>query len=258
MRVAALYDIHGNLPALEAVLEALRQADVDQIVVGGDVVPGPMPRETLRRLLDLDLPVQFLHGNGERALLALLAAPHERAVTYWGTTSGQPLPERYRPAYRWTAQQLQPDDQTVLAHWPKTLQLEIDGLGVVLFCHATPRSETELFTRVTPAERLAPLLEGLGVSVVVCGHTHMQFDRPVGHTRVVNAGSVGEPYGAPGAYWLVLEPDVQVRHTPYDLALAAERIGATAYPAAQEFVHDMLHPPSERDMLELFTPWEVT
>ena len=90
MRVAALYDIHGNLPALEAVLEELRQADVDQIVVGGDVVPGPMPRETLRRLLDLDLPVQFLHGNGELAMLALLAAPHEGAVTYWGTTSGEP------------------------------------------------------------------------------------------------------------------------------------------------------------------------
>jgi len=258
MRVAALYDIHGNLPALEAVLEAVRQANVDQIVVGGDVVPGPMPRETLRRLLALDLPVHFVHGNGERALLALLAAPHESAVTYWGTTSGAPLPEQYRPAYRWTAQQLQPDEQSMIARWPKTLQLEIDGLGVVLFCHATPRSETELFTRVTPAERLVPLLDGLGVSVVVCGHTHMQFDRQVGRTRVVNAGSVGEPYGAPGAYWLVLGPDMQLQHTPYDLALAAERIGATAYPAAQAFIHAMLHPPAERDMLELFTPWEVT
>jgi predicted phosphodiesterase len=257
MRVAALYDIHGNLPALEAVLDELRQADVDQIVVGGDVVPGPMPRETLRRLLDLDLPVHFLHGNGELAMLALLAAPHEGAVTYWGTTSGEPLPERYRPAYRWTAQQLQPDYQPVLARWPKTLRLEIGGLGAVLFCHGTPRSETEVFTHLTPAERLAPLLDGLGVSVVVCGHTHMQFDRQVGRTRVVNAGSVGESYGAPGAYWLLLGPDVQLRQTPYDLALAAERLGATAYPGVQAFVQGMLHPPSEGEMLELFTPWEL-
>jgi predicted phosphodiesterase len=60
MRVAALYDIHANLPALEAVLQDIYQAGVDQIVVGGDVVPGPMPRETLRRLLDLDLPVQYI------------------------------------------------------------------------------------------------------------------------------------------------------------------------------------------------------
>ncbi len=245
MRVAALYDIHANLPALEAVLEELRHADVDQVVVGGDVVPGPMPRETLRHLLDLDLPV----------ILALLSAPHEGAVTYWGTTSGEPLPEHYRPAYRWTAQQLQPDERPLLARWPKTLRLEIEGLGAVLFCHATPRSETEVFTRLTPAERLAPLLDPLGVSVVVCGHTHMQFERQVGRTRVVNAGSVGEPYGAPGAYWLLLGPDVQLRQTPYDLALAAERLGATAYPGVQEFIQGMLHPPSEGEMLELFTPW---
>jgi predicted phosphodiesterase len=257
MRVAALYDIHGNLPALEAVLEELRRADVDQIVIGGDVVPGPMPRETMRRLLDLDLPVHFLYGNGELAMLALLAAPHEGAVTYWGTTSGGPLPEQYRPAYRWTAQQLQPDYQPVLARWPKTLRLEIGHLGAVLFCHGTPRSETEIFTRLTPAERLVPLLDGLGVSLVVCGHTHMQFERQVGRTRVVNAGSVGEPYGAPGAHWLLLGPDIQLRQTPYDLVLAAERIVATPYPGAQAFVQDMLHPPSESEMLQVFTPWEL-
>ena len=257
MRVAALYDIHGNLPALEAVLDELRHADVDQLVVGGDVVPGPMPRETLQRLLDLDRPVHFLHGNGELALLALLAAPHEGAVTYWGTTSGQPLPEQYRPAYRWTAQQLQPDYPPVLARWPKTLRLEISGLGAVLFCHATPRSETDIVTRLTPAERLASLVDGLGVALVVCGHTHMQFDRQVGRTRVVNTGSVGEPYGAPGAFWLVLGPDIQLRHTPYDLARAAERISATAYPQGHEFVHGLLHPPAEDDMLAMFTPWDV-
>ena len=87
MRVAALYDIHGNLPALEAVLQEVRDAQVDQIVVGGDVVPGPMPRETFKRLLDLDLPVQFIHGNGELAMLAQMAAKDESSVTYWGTTS---------------------------------------------------------------------------------------------------------------------------------------------------------------------------
>jgi len=96
MKVAALYDIHGNLPALEAVLYDVRQAEVDQIVVGGDVVPGPMPGETLRRLLELDIPVQFIHGNGELAALAQMAARDGGPVTYWGTASGAPPPNRFK------------------------------------------------------------------------------------------------------------------------------------------------------------------
>jgi len=144
MQVAALYDIHGNLPALEAVLEDIRRADVEQVVVGGDVVPGPMPRETLRRLLDLDLPVQFIHGNCEPAVLAQMAAPNAGAVTCWGTASGAPLPEPLRQAMHWTARQLHPDYGPVLASRLKTLRLDIRGLGEALFCHGTPRSETEI------------------------------------------------------------------------------------------------------------------
>ena len=264
MRVAALYDIHANLPALEAVLQDLRQAGVDQVLVGGDVVPGPMPRETLRRLLNLEVPVSFIHGNGELAMLAQIraersrstAATDESRVTYWGTVSGAPPPEPVRVIYRWTAQQLKPDFEPVLASWPRTLRLEVDGLGDVLFCHATPRSETELFTRLTPEERILPLFEALGASVVVCGHTHMQFDRMVGTTRVVNAGSVGEPIGEPGACWLLLGPDVQLRRTPYDLSEAAKRIRATDYPQAAEFAQEVLEPPSEADTLKLYTEWE--
>ena len=258
MRVAALYDIHGNLPALEAVLQDIRQANVDQIVVGGDVVPGPMPRETLRRLLDLDLPSHFIYGNGELAILAQMGGERTGSVTYWGTTSRARPPESIVEIYRWTAAQLQPDLEPVLAHWPKTLQLEIDGLGQVLFCHSTPRSETEVFTRLTSEDRLLPIFQGLNAPVVVCGHTHMQFDRMIGRTRVVNAGSVGMPFGEPGAYWLLLGPDVQLRHTRYDVAKAAKRIRATGYPQAQHFAaHNILQPPSEKEMLEAFAKAEL-
>ena len=145
----------------------------------------------------------------------------------------------------------------MLASWPKTLHLEIPGLGEVLFCHSTPRSETEVFTRLTPEERLLPLFDGLNVSVVVCGHTHMQFDRTIGKTRVVNAGSVGEPYGEPGAYWLLLGPDVELRYTSYDLTKAVERIRATSFPGVEDFVRDITGPPSETQMLELFTKAEL-
>jgi predicted phosphodiesterase len=258
MRVAAICDIHGNLPALEAVLQDIRQAHVDQIVVGGDVVPGPMPRETLARLLDLDIPVQCVYGNGELAVLAQMAATDPDTVTYWGTTSGAPLPEPLREVVRWTAQQLHPEYERPLASWPKTLSLEIGGLGTVLFCHATPRNETEIFTRLTAEERLLPVFEGLNVSVVVCGHTHMQFDRMIGRIRVVNAGSVGMPFGEPGADWLLLGPDVQLQHTDYDLTEAAARIRGTRYPQAEDVAaHYVLQPPSEREMLDVFGKAEL-
>jgi putative phosphoesterase len=242
MRIAAIYDIHANLPALEAVLQDIRQAAVDSIVVGGDVLPGPMPRETIGCLLDLDMPVQFLQGNGDREVLALM----EGLETDWYHTAS----EQWREPVRWSAQQLQTEHRRLLTGWPKTLTIEIPGLGEVLFCHATPRSDSEVFTRRTSEDRLLRLFQGLNVAVVVCGHTHMQFDRRIGGIRVVNAGSVGMPFGDPGAYWLLLGPNVQLRRTPYDLAKAAERIRETTYPQAQDFAaRNVLEPASEEETL---------
>lgn len=247
MRVAAIYDIHANLPALEAVLLDIRQAEVDQIVVGGDVVPGPMPHEALECLVDLNVPVHCIYGNGEVAVLEQMAGKEPALV-----------PESYRPIIRWTAEQLHPEHQRLLSAWPKTLRIEIAALGEVLFCHATPRSENEIFTHLTPEERLLPIFERLGVPMVVCGHTHMQFDRMIGGTRVVNAGSVGMPFGEPGADWLLLGSDIQFRHTPYDLTKAVERIRDTNYPQAEAFAaRNVLKPPSQREMLEVFTRAEL-
>jgi len=255
--VAVLCDIHGNLPALEAVLAEVASAGVDRIVMGGDVVPGPMPRECLDRLLTTDVPVQFVRGNCERSVLAQMAALQGAPVTYWGTTSGNPLPEKDQQIMRWTALQLGPDDERLFASWPRTLTLEIDGLGKVLVCHATPRSETEVFTRLTPEERLRPLFETLDAALVVCGHTHMPFDRQVGRTRVINPGSVGMPFGEPGAYWALLGPDVQLRRTTYDLGQAGAAIRATSHPYADEQAQQILKPPAEKETLELFESFAV-
>jgi len=86
----------------------------------------------------------------------------------------------------------------------------------------------------------------------------MQFDRMVAGIRVVNAGSVGMPFGEPGADWLLLGPEVQLRHTAYDLATAAERIRGTDYPQAKEFAaRSVLHPPSKKEMLEAFSRAEL-
>ncbi|HEX6965490.1 MAG TPA: metallophosphoesterase family protein [Gemmatimonadaceae bacterium] len=247
MRVAALYDIHANLPALEAVLEEVRQADVDQVVIGGDVFPGPMPSETLERLLAFDRPVQFIRGNGDRAVLERMAGRESDA-----------LPAQAQESVGWVAEQLDADQRQLMETWPQTHIIEIPGLGAVLFCHATPRSDTEIFTKLTPEERLRPLFEGPDVPLVVCGHTHMQYVRTIGSVRVVNAGSVGMPFGDPGAYWLLLGPNVQLRRTTYDLTAAAERVRRTTYPQREEFAaRSILQPKSEHEMLEAFAKVEV-
>jgi predicted phosphodiesterase len=243
MRIAVLYDVHGNLPALEAVIAEARAEGVDRVVVGGDVLPGPMPREAMDLLLDLDIPTLFIRGNGDREVLA---AMH-------GDTSPT-LPESVREVIRWNARQLGPRHERALASWPGTLRLPLGDSGEdVLFCHATVRNDTDIFTRRTPDARVAQLFEGVGAGLVVCGHTHMQFDRMVGATRIVNAGSVGMPFGPPGAWWLLLDPDARLRHTTYDLEDAAARIRATAYPQAATFAEDnILRPPSEEAMLGAF------
>ncbi len=244
MSVAALYDIHGNLPALEAVLEEIRHAGVDRIVVGGDVLPGPMPRDTLDCLLGLDVAVEFIYGNGEVAVLDRLA----------GRTSPS-VPEPYRPAILWNAEQVRGGHAGLMAGWPLTLRLEIPGAGSVLFCHATPRNDNEIFTVLTPEERLLPVFDGLNASVIVCGHTHMPFDRTIGRTRVVNAGSVGMPFGEPGADWLLLGGEgLQFRHTAYDLTAAAARVREMAMPWPEDYAaRYILGPPSAADMLDMFT-----
>jgi putative phosphoesterase len=240
MRVAALYDVHGNLPALEAVLAEVRQAGIEEIVVGGDVLPGPMPRACLERLRDEAVPVHFIHGNGESGLLAEID----------GSEAGR-APEAVRGIMRWVGAQLEPEHARWLRTWPGTFRMTVPAIGEVLFCHATPRNDTEIFTRLTPDERLRPLFEGLDVDLVVCGHTHMQHDRTIAGLRVVNAGSVGMPFGKTGANWLVLGPDVQFRHTAYDLADAARRVRQSDYPEAEEFAgRDILNPRAEAEMLE--------
>lgn len=247
MRIAALYDIHGNIPALEAVLRDVEAAHVDRVIVGGDVMPGPMASESLARLLNLGLPTEFILGNGDREVLAARAG-----------RMSEKIPEDFRATIAWNAAQLAEDAAQRVSRWPATLRVPLEPLGDVLFCHATPRSDTEIFTRDTAEERLLPIFAATGAAIVVCGHTHMQFDRTIGTTRVVNAGSVGMPFQVPGAYWLLLGPSIELRRTTYDLTAAAARIRATPYPRAEEFAEgNVLHPPSESEMLATFARSEV-
>jgi predicted phosphodiesterase len=240
-RVAALYDIHGNLPALEAVLAEVRREHVDTIVVGGDVLPGPMPRECLDLLYSTGIRTEFIHGNGESAALeALRGGALER------------VPEAFRDGIRWSAQQLPDEYSAAIASWPLTVTLDVDGLGKVLFCHASPRNDTEIFTKPSPDDRVRMMFAGVDATIAVCGHTHMQFDRVVDSLRVVNAGSVGMPFGEPGAYWLLLGPGVQLRFTSYDLKSAVSLISGSSFPGSDTFSGFVLSPRTEQDMLALY------
>jgi putative phosphoesterase len=207
VRVAALYDVHGNLPALDAVLAEVPGDAV--IVVGGDVAMGPSPGGTLERLRALGGRVRWIRGNADRELMvgeAGLAPPD---------------------ALDWVRGQLSAEQIEFLHGLPERLELDIEGVGRVLFCHATPRNDTDIFLEGTPEERVAPLFAGVEADLVVCGHTHMQFSREIAGVRVVNAGSVGMAYDdEPGAYWLALGPGVEHRRTVYDQA----GLEASAFP----------------------------
>jgi predicted phosphodiesterase len=196
LRVAALYDIHGNLPALEAVLA---EVDADVILVGGDVAAGPWPSETLERLQDVGDRVRFIRGNADRELT--------------DDGKGKAPPE----VLDFVRRRLSAEQLDFLGRLPLTDSIDVDGLGPVLFCHATPRDDEEILTRISPDGRWRTVLSGVRERMVVCGHTHVQFDRVIHGIRVVNAGSVGMPYEhEPGAYWLSLGPGVEFRRTQYD------------------------------------------
>jgi putative phosphoesterase len=240
VRVAALYDIHGNLPALEAVLADVDEARADLVLVGGDVVTGPFPSETLERLSGLGDRAYFIRGNADRVLVEDAGEP----------TGPSPWPERQA----WTRAQLTDEQRRLLATLAHTAAMEVGGLGEVLFCHGSPRSDEEIITRVTSPERLSEIMSGVGQRVVVCGHTHVQFDRMIGGVRLVNAGSVGMPYeDEPGAYWALLGPDVELRRTEYDLERAAAAIRASGFPGADEFADEhVLHPAGADEATEQF------
>jgi diadenosine tetraphosphatase ApaH/serine/threonine PP2A family protein phosphatase len=219
--------VHGNPAALEAVL---KEAGDATIVFGGDLAAGPFPVETLDRIMELDALV--IRGNADRALLE---------------DPGEGL------ADHWVAERLDDRHLEFLAALPETVELEVDGVGRVLFCHGSPRSDEEMILETTPDEWLRDMLQGVAAEVVVCGHTHMQFDRRADGRRVVNAGSVGLAYGAPGAHWLALGPAVEHRRTAYDNDAFADRVAASDWPKAERFAEENIrNHPSREDVLEFF------
>jgi predicted phosphodiesterase len=223
MKVAALYDVHGNLPALEAVLGEL-PGDVDAVVFGGDLVWGPWPRDCLVRAESLGERAFFVRGNCETLVLG---------------GSGE---------YAWAREQLDDDQLRRIAAWPATATLDVDVLGATLFCHATPRSEDEILFAESPAARWADALAGVAEHTVVCGHTHLQFEREIAGHRVVNGGSVGAPTVRPVAWWALIGPDVELRTTSYDTE-ATIAAAAAFVPDVHGVARWLRKPPSSEERI---------
>jgi len=211
MNVAVLSDIHGVLPALEAVLAEPDVEAADRIVLLGDMLAGPMPVETLDRLLGLGSRAIWVRGNADREL---------------------------------------PADLPVLDALPLTVSL--DG---VLFCHATPRDDTEIVLVDSPLERWAEVFSGVAEETVVLGHTHMPFVRLADRRLVVNPGSVGMPYGARGAHWALLGDGVRLRRTSYDVEAACRFLASrSAYPDIEAWAdYFVRNPASDAEALRVFS-----
>lgn len=227
MRVAAIGDIHGNLPALEAVLAELEREPVDRVLVVGDTISGPWPVESFDLVTRLGADV--VRGNADREVV-----------------EGS---DRFGALATWCADRLGDERLAAAASWPLTRELDVDGLGRVLVCHSTPESDEPIYTQLTPEDELLALFHGVDADVVVCGHTHMQYDRRLtGGLRIVNPGSVGLPYeGAPGAYWALLGPDVELRRTEYDADAAAAAIRETGAPVDERLLAHLLDPPGPEE-----------
>lgn len=198
--LGVLYDIHGNLPALERVLEDAGREDVDRWLLGGDYgTPSPWPEETLARLRELP-NATWIRGNGERWLREPPDIPEvlEAYDRFRGTVSDE------------------------VADWLYGLpaQAEMDG---ILYVHGSPLADIDSFSPEPDDEEDQRLLAGVRERTVVFGHSHQQFRRPgPDGTHLVNPGSAGMPLdGDVRAAWATWDGDFEFRRTEYDVARAA-------------------------------------
>jgi putative phosphoesterase len=227
LRVAALADVHGNAPALEAVLAEVAREQFDLIVFCGDLTWGPLPSETLALVAALDVPARFVRGNADRMV---------------GVE-----PEGRGP---WMAEHHDAEQTAFVNGFESHVVVDVDGLGPTRFVHGSPRSDEECVTPETPAERVAEFMADVPERVVVTAHVHVSYDRVVDGVRLVGPGSVGRPYeGEPGARWALLGPDVELRRTEYDYEATAALYRASGIPEAEQDVEILLHPPTRAEVI---------
>jgi putative phosphoesterase len=228
-RVAVIADVHGNAPALEAVLAEVAREAPEVVVSCGDLTWGAEPEAVYRLARDLEAAV-FVRGNAERAVLE-------------GTSD--------TPRAAWMQGQHDDELRAFVASFQEQAVVDVQGLGAVRFCHGSPRSDEECVTPATPEERVRKFMSGVEERVVASAHVHIQFDRAVAGIRSLNPGSVGLPYeGRPGAYWALLGPGVEHRRTEYDVDRAAHAYRESGLPGGDDLAQLLLEPPTPDEVID--------
>jgi predicted phosphodiesterase len=233
-RVAVLSDVHGNLPALVAVLREVSQSDVEALFFLGDHTWGPQPAEVLAQAMTVPLPTFFVRGNAERALIEYEAGHRE--------------PEN--DIDRWMIANHDSDVMQTLAAFPYAINVSVGALGAIKMCHGSPRSDIELLTPRTSINRLHAAVGGISESTVAHGHTHLQYERRIKGLVIAAPGSVGLPYGVtqPGARWAILGNEVELRTTRYDFAASISAARNLSYPGIARYEMQLRNPPSIREI----------
>ena len=185
MRIAVIADIHGNLVALDAVLDDLARDPFDELICLGDVaLRGPQPRECIDRLRELGCPVVM--GNTDEWLL--------------GAAPAWQQPDEHDPVMAidlWGAAQLPPEARSFLSGFRPTIEYSLGTTDGICFFHGSPRSNSENIFSTTPESELEQMLDGCHATVLVGGHTHIQMLRRKSDRTIVNVGSVGLPFLRP-------------------------------------------------------------
>lgn len=250
MRIACLFDIHGNLPALNSVLSELSHLNIDKIIIGGDIVSGPMPKKTMEALFQINDRIVWIGGNGDDDVLNIIS----------NKPFNKNLSEHGRIVSDWVANQLGTEYEKFLKDLPIKYNLYMPEYGQICFCHATPKSKEEIFTPATDEINIMKLFENLEYNTIICGHTHIQFDLIINSIRILNAGSVGMPFGGhQGADWILMTPErIIFKNTQYDYLKAKEILMKTEYPNIESFVEqNITHSHNEIQMIEFLEKLRV-
>ena len=222
--LAILSDIHGNLPALEAVLADLANFDVDHVIVPGDVISfGPFSRQTAALVIEKGWSV--IRGNNE---FFLVDYKTPRAPREWND------PVQFAPT-AWLDRQFDHKLKTIIGSWPDTLSLRFRDAPPILVCHGTPESAWDSIHWTLTDEEIANLLRMVEADYVICGHTHLPMNRLSGKWRIFNPGSVGVPLdGIFSASYMILEGNEggwtpTFRRVPFDYEAVFEEFERSGY-----------------------------